>query len=231
MRKRSALDRTLCAAGQNSLWSRSSFFPLERVGGPRVEFLVTWTDVLPAPRTYGVAVFWVCIGKPAVATVDRESIVAPGTRRFLFAAWAQRRNSGYTHGPRVHSRDRVPVTRESWRIGLTDATGHTWARAVVMRPALGRVSVSNSSSGRHWELDQAPAVGDPTHMVQLRTGDRVSAGEGQRRVARQRRVAACRVVVDLEVGQFPFKITGIPEQHLVEKFSADRPDQALHEWV
>jgi hypothetical protein len=44
-------------------------------------------------------------------------------------------------------------------------------------------------------------------------------------------VAACRVVVGLEVGKLPFKITGIPEQHLVEKLSPDRPDQALHEWV
>jgi hypothetical protein len=48
-----------------------------------------------------------------------------------------------------------------------------------------RVSVSNSLSGRHWELDQVPAVADPTHVVQLDVGDRVSAGEGQRRVALQ----------------------------------------------
>src|SRR6202171_2751720 len=40
------------------------------------------------------------------------------------------------------------------------------------------VSVSNSLSGRDWELDKVPAVGDPTHIVQLGTGDRVSAGEG-----------------------------------------------------
>ena len=40
------------------------------------------------------------------------------------------------------------------------------------------VSVSNSLSGRDWELDQVPAVGDPTHIVQLCTGDRASAGEG-----------------------------------------------------
>jgi hypothetical protein len=74
-------------------------------------------------------------------------------------------------------------------------------------------------------------VGDPTHIVQLRTGDRVSVGEGQRRVALQRRVAARRVVVGLEVGKFAFEITGIPEQHMVEKFSPHRADQALHEWV
>jgi FixJ family two-component response regulator len=47
------------------------------------------------------------------------------------------------------------------------------------------VSVSNSLSGRHWELDQVPAVRDPAHIVQLGTGHRVSAGEGQRRVAIQ----------------------------------------------
>jgi hypothetical protein len=37
-------------------------------------------------------------------------------------------------------------------------------------------------------------------------------------MALQRRVAACRVVAGLEVGQFPLKITGIPEQDMVEKF-------------
>ena len=54
----------------------------------------------------------------------------------------------------------------------------------------GPLSVSNSLSGRHWELDQVPAVGDLTDIVQLGTGHHVSAGEGQRRVAFQRRVAA-----------------------------------------
>ena len=33
-----------------------------------------------------------------------------------------------------------------------------------------RLSVSNSWSGRHWELDQGPAVGDRTDIVQLGTG-------------------------------------------------------------
>ena len=73
-------------------------------------------------------------------------------------------------------------------------------------------------------------MGDPTHMVQIGRNHRVSTGEGQRRVALQRRVAACRVVVGLEVGKFPLKITGIPE-HMVEKFSSHRADQPLHEWV
>ena len=53
------------------------------------------------------------------------------------------------------------------------------------------LSVSNSLSGRHWELDQVPAVGDRTDIVQLGTGHHVSAGEG--------RVAAYLVVV----GQTP----------------------------
>ena len=97
--------------------------------------------------------------------------------------------------------------------------------------ALKGVSVSNSLLGRHWELGQVPAVGGPTHIIQLGTGHRVSASEGRRRVARQRRVAACRVVVGLEVGRLSFKITNVPEQHLVETFSPHRPDQALHEWV
>ena len=93
------------------------------------------------------------------------------------------------------------------------------------------VSVSNSLSGRHWELDQVPAVGDPTDIVQLGTGHRVAASEGQRRVALQRRVAAYLVVGSLEVGKCPFKITGMPEQHRVETFSPRRAGQALHEWV
>ena len=41
-------------------------------------------------------------------------------------------------------------------------------------PAL---SVSNSSSGRRWKLDHAPAVGDPTHMVEFGTGRRAFARE------------------------------------------------------
>ena len=52
------------------------------------------------------------------------------------------------------------------------------------------LSVSNSLSGRHWELDQVLSVGDLTDIVQLGTGHHVSVGEGQRRVALQRRVAA-----------------------------------------
>ena len=42
---------------------------------------------------------------------------------------------------------------------------------------LARLSVSNSSSGRRWKLDHAPAVGDPTHMVEFGTGRRAFARE------------------------------------------------------
>ena len=39
------------------------------------------------------------------------------------------------------------------------------------------LSVSNSSSGRRWKLDHAPAVRDPTHMVEFGTGRRAFARE------------------------------------------------------
>ena len=94
-----------------------------------------------------------------------------------------------------------------------------------------RLCVSNSLSGRHRELDHVPAVGDPTHIVEVGPGYCVSADEGQRRAARQRRVAAWPVVVGLEVGELPLQIAGIPEQHMVQKLSPHRPNQALHEGV
>jgi len=56
-------------------------------------------------------------------------------------------------------------------------------------------------------------------MMQVGTGHGVFAGEGQRRGALQRRVAACRVVVGVEVAKLPFQVPGIPEQHIAEEFS------------
>jgi hypothetical protein len=44
-------------------------------------------------------------------------------------------------------------------------------------------------------------------------------------------MGACRIVVGLELGQLPFQITRIPEQHVIEKFSPYRPNHARHEWV
>ena len=80
--------------------------------------------------------------------------------------------------------------------------------------------VSNSLSGRRWQLNQVPAVRCPQYVVEVRTGSRVSARHGERRVAVQGRVAPCRVVVGLEVGEFPLQIPPIPEEHLVQKFLA-----------
>ena len=91
--------------------------------------------------------------------------------------------------------------------------------------------VSKSLSGGSRKLDEIPAVGDPTHMVQIGRGHRVSAGEGQWRVAVQRCVRTCRVIVNLELVKLPFQVAAIPEQHLVEKFTPHRADQALDERV
>src|SRR6267378_2657389 len=90
-----------------------------------------------------------------------------------------------------------------------------------------RLSVSNSLSGGDWEVDEVPAMADPAHMVQVGRDRRLSTGEGQRRMALQRRMAACRIVVNLELGKLAFQITGIPEQHMIKKFSPHRPDQTL----
>jgi hypothetical protein len=57
---------------------------------------------------------------------------------------------------------------------------------------------------------------------------RASIGERYRRTAIQRGVAACRVIA-LELGKLSFKITTVPEQHVVKKFASHRPDQALDE--
>ena len=69
---------------------------------------------------------------------------------------------------------------------LPDSFSHDPDRvARFTREAQVLVSVSNSLSGRHWELDEVPAVKDPTHIVQFGTADRVSAAKGQGRVALQ----------------------------------------------
>lgn len=47
------------------------------------------------------------------------------------------------------------------------------------------LSVSNSLSGGDGELDEIPAMGDPTHMIQVGGARHVSTREGQRRLALQ----------------------------------------------
>ena len=85
---------------------------------------------------------------------------------------------------RVPTRDGRPLrrARRRWKVERFCAWLHN-SRRVVTRWE--RLCVSNSLSGRHWKLDQVPAVGDPTHIVQLGIGYLVSAGEGQWRVALQ----------------------------------------------
>ena len=104
-------------------------------------------------------------------------------------------------------------------------------RQILHVNVTGYLSVSNSSSGRRWKLDHAPAVGDPTHMVEFGTGRRAFAREASRRVAFPRRMAPCRVVGGLEVGELPLQITGIPAQHMIQAFSPHRPDQPFHQGV
>ena len=56
------------------------------------------------------------------------------------------------------------------------------------------LSVSNSLSGRHWELDQVPAVGDPTDIVQLGSGATqrcLNLGFSER-IGNSRRTGSCR---------------------------------------
>jgi hypothetical protein len=74
-------------------------------------------------------------------------------------------------------------------------------------------------------------MGDPSHMIQVRRSRAVAAGECQWRPAVQGCVTAGGVVVRLELGKLPFQITRIPEQHVVEEFSAYCPDYALDERV
>ena len=51
------------------------------------------------------------------------------------------------------------------------------------------LSVSNSLSGRNRELDEVPTVAEPTHLVRIGRGHRVSVGERQRRATFQGGVA------------------------------------------
>ena len=64
----------------------------------------------------------------------------------------------------------------------------------------------DSLSGCRWQLNQVPAVRYPPYVVEVRTGYRVSAHDRERCVALQGRVAPCRVVVGLEVGELQLQI-------------------------
>ena len=91
--------------------------------------------------------------------------------------------------------------------------------------------VSNSRSGSNWELHEATAVGDPPHMTEIPMRGLASIDERQWRISFQRGVAACRVVIGLELSKLPFQVTGIPERDMVKEFSADGPNNPLDERV
>ena len=91
----------------------------------------------------------------------------------------------------THQRQDRPQEASAWRKGNRKTRRRVNAVSIVQSEncfgAPGRpdgdgrhasvVSVSNSSSGRRWKLDHAPAVGDPTHMVAFGTGRRALARE------------------------------------------------------
>ena len=82
--------------------------------------------------------------------------------------------------------------RESAALGVGQAKW-TWAKLLPEDPIL-LLSVSNSLSGRHWELDQVPAVGDPTDIVQLGSGAMqrcLNLGFSER-IGNSRRTGSCR---------------------------------------
>ena len=92
------------------------------------------------------------------------------------AAWTPRR-SGRRGGQRRYSDLAIETAltlRLLYHLPLRQAEGFLHALFRMMRLDL---SVSNSSSGRRWKLDHAPAVGDPTHMVEFSTGRRAFARE------------------------------------------------------
>ena len=99
-----------------------------------------------------------------------------------------------------------------------------------MRTTMAPVGLE-SLSGRHGEVDQVSAVRDPANLVQLGTTRSGFSGGDRWRVPVQRRMDSCVVVIGLEVSQLPLEISCIPEQHMVEKLSAHRPNQALDEGV
>ena len=72
---------------------------------------------------------------------------------------------------------RVTADAASDTVAVYETAGARGATVVIPPARTANVSVSNSSSGRRWKLDHAPAVGDPTHMVEFGTGRRAFARE------------------------------------------------------
>lgn len=135
---------------------------------------------------------------PHAASASTRNVLAPNCCRVIgfVTRWLRTRwlRSGRQQGSLTVNHD----TR-----GLVPCRSRIRARR---RPAAGR----DYDSGR------------PTHVVQIAQHWRLAIGEGQRRVALQRRVSAGGVGVRLKLSQLAFQIPGIPEQHVVEELSPRR---------
>ena len=92
--------------------------------------------------------------------------VAPGNAQLVVTWTAVDTATGYT----------VQWTSGSQGYNTGDRQA-TVTSGSTTRYTIPSLSVSNSSSGRRWKLDHAPAVGDPTHMVEFGTGRRAFARE------------------------------------------------------
>jgi hypothetical protein len=82
---------------------------------------------------------------------------------------------------------------------------------------------------RNWKLHETAAMRDSAHALQIRRWRPESGCKRERRMASQCGMAASRVVLGLELGQFVLQIWPIPEQDLVEKLATNRADQSLDE--
>ena len=113
---------------------------------------------------------------------------------------AQRGRAGTRHGPLrrrgTHRARPGPAVLRRDRKGLRAALNRSYSLILSSseeEPSLEQkeiehllaLSVSNSWSGGYGELDEVPAVRDPTHAAQIGKGHGVSTGKGQRCVALQ----------------------------------------------
>ena len=112
-----------------------------------------------------VLVFAVGVFAPGVASSQDATIAGTVTDA----------TGGILPGVAVEARDAAGTAQ----VTVTDGTGQFTFSGLTpgTYDVTFTLSVSNSSSGRRWKLDHAPAVGDPTHMVEFGTGRRAFARE------------------------------------------------------
>ena len=146
----------------------------------------------------GAVYFWVSVESgaagelpptetwPELWVVDLSNV--EGTKRLVAEARrAWRRPAGRARTARKSTRASSASAGTAGRTDPRAWTPESRLFAGIDRRSQGRrgasvgpgacLSVSNSSSGRRWKLDHAPAVGDPTHMVEFGTGRRAFARE------------------------------------------------------